>query len=413
MESQSLTDFFSHTDPWLSGPAAFPPATETKESLDNFNNSWGFVPPPTIHRVSTTIPDQAHLHNFHPEHSYAPIPHSTSHLSSTADDLQAASTLFSNAQAPQQHLGRAYSYHDVPSSSANPSSLPTTGFHSLPMIPTSHGLMNEQLAALLPNHDEDGSIDAQLAAQFVSSDAQHRHNANLRELGIQRAPLKRSYTYGTDSAFDESGFKVSSPTETEEHVTRRLLSDLAHAQSLAEQAAIARDEAKSGKTSSQNDFPAGLVDIPSDEDGQSEEVTSDEEEDDDRPAKKRRKSKIASATKNGRASGGKSVSGAKSGKNRKASMDDQPGKKKRGSTAAQKPQRENLTEEQKRSNHILSEQKRRNLIKRGFDDLHELVPELKNGSLSKSNVLMEAANFLEALIVDNKKYIQMSGGEDG
>lgn len=72
--------------------------------------------------------------------------------------------------------------------------------------------------------------------------------------------------------------------------------------------------------------------------------------------------------------------------------------------ASQKPQRENLTEEQKRSNHILSEQKRRNLIKRGFDDLHDLVPEIRNGGLSKSGVLTEAANFLQQLIDDNKRY---------
>ena len=76
-------------------------------------------------------------------------------------------------------------------------------------------------------------------------------------------------------------------------------------------------------------------------------------------------------------------------------------KARRKSTANSKSQRENLTEEQKRSNHILSEQKRRNLIKQGFDDLHELVPEIRNGGLSKSAVLNEAANFLQQLIDDN------------
>lgn len=68
---------------------------------------------------------------------------------------------------------------------------------------------------------------------------------------------------------------------------------------------------------------------------------------------------------------------------------------------ANKPIRENLSEEQKRSNHIMSEQKRRNLIKAGFDDLHILVPELKQGGLSKSNVLVESANFLEQVIRAN------------
>ncbi|KKY22466.1 putative hlh transcription [Diplodia seriata] len=73
------------------------------------------------------------------------------------------------------------------------------------------------------------------------------------------------------------------------------------------------------------------------------------------------------------------------------------------------PARENLTEEQKRSNHILSEQKRRNLIKQGFDEMNELVPGLKAGGFSKSSTLMEGAKFLEDLIVGNQILRQALG----
>ncbi|KAL4867717.1 hypothetical protein BDV12DRAFT_170950 [Aspergillus spectabilis] len=66
-----------------------------------------------------------------------------------------------------------------------------------------------------------------------------------------------------------------------------------------------------------------------------------------------------------------------------------------------KPARENLTEEQKRSNHILSEQKRRNLIRKGFDDLCILVPGLKGGGFSKSAMLTQAADWLEVILRDN------------
>jgi hypothetical protein len=135
------------------------------------------------------------------------------------------------------------------------------------------------------------------------------------------------------------------------------------------------------------------------EDERSDEATSDEDED-EKPSKKRRKSKP-----------GKDISRkvAKNGKSRIASAAEESNKRKRAS-AAQKLQRENLTEEQKRSNHILSEQKRRNLIKRGFDDLHDLVPEIRNGGLSKSSVLTEAANFLEKMIEDNKAFKQLAAG---
>lgn len=65
-----------------------------------------------------------------------------------------------------------------------------------------------------------------------------------------------------------------------------------------------------------------------------------------------------------------------------------------------KPQaqkRDNLTEAQKRENHIHSEQKRRNLIRQGFEELCALVPELKAGGYSKSAVLIHAANYLDDL----------------
>ena len=64
--------------------------------------------------------------------------------------------------------------------------------------------------------------------------------------------------------------------------------------------------------------------------------------------------------------------------------------------------RENLTEEQKRNNHILSEQKRRNLIRQGFEDLCSLVPGLKGGGFSKSAMLTQAADWLEELLRGNE-----------
>ena len=70
-------------------------------------------------------------------------------------------------------------------------------------------------------------------------------------------------------------------------------------------------------------------------------------------------------------------------------------------TAAAKAARENLTEDQKRENHIKSEQKRRTLIREGFEDLGELVPGLRGGGFSKSAVLIMAADWLEELIQGN------------
>lgn len=98
------------------------------------------------------------------------------------------------------------------------------------------------------------------------------------------------------------------------------------------------------------------------------------------------------------------------------STDPELGHKRRKSTGVGvKPTRENLTEDQKRENHIKSEQKRRTLIREGFEDLGELVPGLRGGGFSKSAVLIMSADWLEDLIQGNKvlqaRLDQMEGTE--
>ncbi|KID83924.1 Helix-loop-helix DNA-binding protein [Metarhizium guizhouense ARSEF 977] len=66
------------------------------------------------------------------------------------------------------------------------------------------------------------------------------------------------------------------------------------------------------------------------------------------------------------------------------------------------PRREKLTEQQKRRNHILHEKKRRALIKEGFDDLLDLVPGVRDRGLSKSAILLRAAEWLSGLVCENK-----------
>ena len=63
--------------------------------------------------------------------------------------------------------------------------------------------------------------------------------------------------------------------------------------------------------------------------------------------------------------------------------------------------RTNLTPIQKRENHVRSEQKRREIIKQGFDDLVEMVPGLHGGGFSKGAILNQAADWLEDLVQGN------------
>ncbi|KAG9248989.1 hypothetical protein BJ878DRAFT_411491 [Calycina marina] len=81
---------------------------------------------------------------------------------------------------------------------------------------------------------------------------------------------------------------------------------------------------------------------------------------------------------------------------------DQGHKRHKSSATMAKSTRENLTDEQKRENHIKSEQKRRLLIKDGFDELNNLVPALSGGGFSKSVVLTMTNEFLQDLVEGNQ-----------
>jgi hypothetical protein len=85
-----------------------------------------------------------------------------------------------------------------------------------------------------------------------------------------------------------------------------------------------------------------------------------------------------------------------------SSTQETPGKRRKSAASQPKPPRENLTDAQKRENHIKSEQKRRGAIKEGFDDLNYIVPTLQPGGYSKSTMLNMAGDWLEALIKDNE-----------
>ena len=74
-----------------------------------------------------------------------------------------------------------------------------------------------------------------------------------------------------------------------------------------------------------------------------------------------------------------------------------------GKSSDPKPARVNLTEEEKKMNHIRSEQKRRNQIKEGFADLTDLMPDAASAGPSKCTILAKAVDWVSDLIEGNKK----------
>jgi hypothetical protein len=71
--------------------------------------------------------------------------------------------------------------------------------------------------------------------------------------------------------------------------------------------------------------------------------------------------------------------------------------------AEPKPHRANLSDTQKRNNHIASEQKRRDAMKTNYEDLNRLVPTLQNGQhgMSRSEILQNSADYLESVTIGN------------
>ncbi|CZS87993.1 hypothetical protein WAI453_000384 [Rhynchosporium graminicola] len=133
------------------------------------------------------------------------------------------------------------------------------------------------------------------------------------------------------------------------------------------------------------------------------EIKGDEQN--SRP-KKRGKSKVQEDAEEEDSSSGTAKSAKKRKSGKKAAIEipaHESEKRRKSNAAAAAKARENLTEDQKRENHIKSEQKRRTLIREGFEEIGELVPGLRGGGFSKSAVLVMAADWLEDLIKGNEE----------
>ncbi|KAJ5226321.1 hypothetical protein N7468_007546 [Penicillium chermesinum] len=64
-----------------------------------------------------------------------------------------------------------------------------------------------------------------------------------------------------------------------------------------------------------------------------------------------------------------------------------------------------LTDQEKKNNHIASEQKRRAAIREGFDRLTELVPGLEGQGRSESIVLQKTVEFMQAKLQERHNLI--------
>ncbi|KAI8384773.1 uncharacterized protein BYT42DRAFT_544619 [Radiomyces spectabilis] len=70
---------------------------------------------------------------------------------------------------------------------------------------------------------------------------------------------------------------------------------------------------------------------------------------------------------------------------------------------SRKSTHELLTDAEKKANHIASEQKRRQNIRLGFDQLIEIVPSLNSGNRSEAIILQKSVDHIKQLIANKSQ----------
>ncbi|KAL4793291.1 hypothetical protein BDV19DRAFT_366968 [Aspergillus venezuelensis] len=206
----------------------------------------------------------------------------------------------------------------------------------------------------------------------------------------------RPLHWGSDSSFMDQGFVAPPDVPNEEQRTKEMMENL---ECLEPQSSAANTRAPTPDRLS-NHHPVSWVDTgAANHVNRPRKVYNDPVEDLSHPKKKQRLSIKEEDDEVSDGDSSRQRSKRSKGSGRRSSTD---GVRKPRASQSSKQPRENLTEEQKRSNHIKSEQKRRNLIKEGFDDLCILVPGLKGGGFSKSAMLTQAADWLDEMLRGNE-----------
>jgi heteromeric Ino2p/Ino4p transcription factor len=67
-----------------------------------------------------------------------------------------------------------------------------------------------------------------------------------------------------------------------------------------------------------------------------------------------------------------------------------------------------LTDQEKKNNHIASEQKRRQAIREGFDRLADIVPGMKGQGRSENLVLQNTIDYLKSQIVEYEELLAIA-----
>ncbi|KAI0137413.1 hypothetical protein BJ170DRAFT_60169 [Xylariales sp. AK1849] len=393
--NMALGEGLNFSETWQSLPPQFlgtatsyghHPAQPFPSSMFDFSDSNGFD---ASHFTSSSMPPPPP-----PQLRHQPrTPSRSANGHSTPADAAAVLTALQSGQAARSNgLGRGsnLSSHGVGRAMGHPISQPQTHFGTGRSSPMRSVPIPATVAPLTEHRDEH---------LFTEMAFGNPHGPGSQRV-VQQVP--EDVRWGSDMNFGRGqgqGFVPSSQRDTSEVLESEHIKYLGCLQ-YSNSAANTRPSSPLG---SGHNSPIGGRNVklnghtlPNDFEGpprkrRKSKVKEEAEEDDgdvhQKPAARKRKSK-------------EDLNGSDEAS---SSLNDIPGKRRRKSNVnGSKPPRENLSDSQKRANHIRSEQKRRTLIKEGFDDLTEIVPNLKNGGYSKSAMLQMAGEWLDELIKGNE-----------
>ncbi|KAI9767162.1 MAG: hypothetical protein M1839_004617 [Geoglossum umbratile] len=400
-ESSMLGDFFEK----VSGPTSFdtsdyffdkalPPSGD-----DHYLFGWSDEPQPPFHGTTTSLPQPSVI-----SQGYLGLSHS-GHLAmdgllvSSTEVLSRAPTFSRNDQMRQSdHANSApddpmFPTREVANILMEVNNTSSSGQRSLGPFSTPTTMQSEHRGP--PSNPLARRMPSNLAPEYYPglSFAQSQARTPMDESEGLSSKAKFDIRWGSDGNFLGNGYAAPpeglSQAEKEKEIKRKM------------ELLITRESSSTNSSTppsptgpkKQKTRKASLVIA-----GGSINDEAADDRGDSRPGKRTRCSNEDAEEQDGDVPNPK----AKKGGRRKNSSSDSSFKRRKSQSGSQKAMRENLTEEQKRSNHIMSEQKRRNLIKQGFDDLCELVPELKGGGYSKSAVLLQSADWLENLLKGNE-----------
>jgi Helix-loop-helix DNA-binding domain len=404
-ESSMLGDFFEKVSSSNFDNSFFNDKHGSMYAQNEMMFGWGGEEPPMFHGTTTSMPSQSMLSHNRDDSM------NSSHMMISPASLPGSSTSKSTSLTAMQphshpHEEPLYGTHEVAnilmgaSGATSATATPRSSSNQLPNISNSTteeiiGTINNFAHTVAPGHHEMDYFPAEVLRAQMEREREARP-------GLSRKP---NLVWGSDDGFKGNGYVPPSDAETVDERKSVLMKDMecllpVDANSTPPSPALKRAKLRKDRRES------------------SSAMQNSDEEMEDAPRRRKSQNDEDDYDEKGRSRSFRgSISKVRSGRIGKSSDDSPPAKRRKSqASASQKAARENLTEAQKRENHIHSEQKRRNLIKQGFDDLCDLVPDLKGGGFSKSAVLVQSADWLEGLLKNNdelKRIIAVLEGKNG